>query len=84
MFCMFWFWRCIAFILWSGMRRFSRNHLVDGSLLRHRRWRAHPWEERQLAAMPVAHAARREADWQRIDALLESLRDRSTSEDQAA
>jgi hypothetical protein len=82
---MFWFWRCIAFILWSGLCRVYRSHSGDGSLLDHRRWRAHPWDERQARQLlPVALAARRQADWQRIDALLESLRDRSTSEDQAA
>jgi hypothetical protein len=84
MFCMFWYWRCIAFILWSDVCRAYRVRRTAGaSLLRHMRWQIHAEEERP-AVVPLPLAARRAADWQSIDALLESLRDRSTDEDQAA
>jgi hypothetical protein len=84
MFLMFWYWRCIAFILWSGLCRAYRNRSGGASLLRQMRWRVRAQEEQQPASRPLALAARRAADWQTIDALLESLRDRSTEEDQAA
>jgi hypothetical protein len=84
MFWMLWYWRCIGFILWSGLCRAYRLRRGPGaSLLRHLRWRARAEEERP-AALPPALASRRQADWQRIDAVLESLRDHSTVEDQAA
>lgn len=86
MFLMFWYWRCIGFILWSGLCRAYRVRRGPGaSLLRHMRWQVHAEEERPaVVPLPLPLGARRAADWQRIDALLESLRDRSPGGDQAA
>jgi hypothetical protein len=85
MILMFWFWRCIAFIVWGGLcqayhQRWSCVYLLLDRLS----WPVRAEQDRPTAP-PVALAARRAADWQSIDALLESLRDRPTgAEDQAA
>jgi hypothetical protein len=83
MFLMFWYLRCIGFILWTGLCRAYRKRPDDALPLHHMRWGVGA-DEQHPAARPPALAARREADWQRIDAVLQSLRDRSTGEDQAA
>jgi hypothetical protein len=84
MFWMLWYWRSIGFILWSGLCRTYRVRQGPGaSLLCHMRWKVHAEEERS-AGVPLPLAARRAADWQRIDAVLESLRDRLPADDQAA
>jgi hypothetical protein len=84
MFWMFWYWRCIGFILWSGLCRVYHMCQGPGAFrLRQMRWRYHA-EEEHSTALPPALASRRAADWRRIDAVLQSLRDPSTTEDEAA
>jgi hypothetical protein len=84
---MFWLWRYVAFILWSGLCRAYRVRIRPGALLSHLPgWGWRPVDRR--AELPAGHmvplAARRAADWRSIDALLESLRDGTAGEDQAA